>query len=216
MLQKLFVLGRPGSGKTTAHRHIEKYLGERYTSWSIIRYNDYDILQEMFLLEELFPHAHKPKQFAAKEHYSFEVLDFAVLDTALVTLEQRVLGKPLHTNDELVVIEFGRQDYGQALNIFSDPFLQDAYFLFLHAELETCSQRINARITMPPTPDNHFVSEEILRGYYGKQIIPPIITTSRGASIEQHRVKVVNNQGDLHGFNRELEAFIDHILVAAL
>lgn len=211
---KLFILGRPGSGKSTAFRHIEKYLRQKFSNWSIIRYNDFDILQEMCKRETLFPP--KKNKFDAKEPDGFDVLDFTVLDEVLRIIEKSVRARSSKKKEELVVIEFARQDYNQALGLFSDSFLTDSYFLFLDADLPTCVQRVKDRVTFPPTPDNHFVSEKILKGYYGKQVIPPVIQTKKGVCVDRNRTKLVSNRGGLPELNLKIENFIPFIIADSL
>lgn len=207
---KLFILGRPGSGKTTASRYIIEYLRQHFNNWSIVRYNDYDILQELFLREKLFPP--KQKRFEAKELGGFDVLDFTVLDEVLRAIEKTVQANSYKKKEELVIIEFARQDYNQAFHLISDSFLRDSYFLFLDSDVKTCIQRVKDRVTVPPTPDNHFVSENILIGYYGKQLIPHTIKTKKGENVAKDRIKIVSNRGELPKFHLKIENFIEYVM----
>lgn len=67
-------------------------------------------------------------------------------------------------------------------------------------------------MTFPPTPDNHFVSEKILTGYYGRQVIPPVITTKKGECVNKDRIKIVSNCGDLQELRFKIEDFIHYII----
>jgi nucleoside-triphosphatase THEP1 len=87
---KLFILGRPGSGKSTAYRHIKEFIKKRYVGWSTSRYNDYDILYQMFKIEKLGLNVSKQKQFSAREYDGFDVIDFNVLDDSLKLLQKKV------------------------------------------------------------------------------------------------------------------------------
>lgn len=210
---KLFLLGRPGSGKSTAFHHIEKYLGQQFKNWSVVRYNDYDILQAMFLHEKLFPPKNpKKKQFEAKELGGFDAVDFSVLDTALINLEKAVRARYSTKKDEIIIIEFARQDYNQALSLFSPSFLKGSYFLFFNTDVKTSVQRVKNRVTDPPTPDNHFVSENILTGYYGKQFIPTVIKTKNGETVDKSRVKMISNKGTLQSFYLKVESSVRDII----
>src|ERR1700731_1572539 len=109
MAVKVFILGRPGSGKSASYRLIEKIAQEQ--KWTISRFNDYDILQEMFRFEKLFRSSSVPRKFRATEHNGFDVLDFSVLDMALKELEKKVqFNNSQNNNDELITIEFARDD----------------------------------------------------------------------------------------------------------
>jgi len=53
MTVKVFILGRPGSGKSTAARRIAKLV--QHKGWSPVRISDYDILYNMFQREKNSP-----------------------------------------------------------------------------------------------------------------------------------------------------------------
>ena len=212
MSVKLFILGNPGSGKSTAYRQIKDSLEQHFPDWSIVRYNDYQILQIMFLYEKLFCAHHKDKQFSKTEHDGFDVLDFTVLDQALKSLEDQVRQRYNPLNDELIVIEFARDDYKHALKQFSTTFLKDSYFLFIEADIKTCIQRVKGRVTNPPTQDNHFVSEDIMIEYYGKYSVIPNFKSDLHVEIDKKRVKTINSRGSLEAFNVKVEGYIKAIL----
>src|SRR6266567_3963163 len=115
MAIKVFILGRPGSGKSAAYRLIDKVAKDR--GWTTTRFNDYDILQEMFKFEKFFAIAHR--KFRPTEHDGFDVLEFSVLDTALKQLEKKVqINTSRNNTDSITVIEFARDDYAKALTQF--------------------------------------------------------------------------------------------------
>jgi thymidylate kinase len=209
---KLFVLGRPGSGKSTAYHHIAEYINQQYHSWSTIRFHDYEILQTMFQFEELFPNSCKHRQFHATQYGGFDVLDFPVLDTALRELEKQVRHRYDPLREELIVIEFARDDYTKALKQFSPAFLKDAYFLFIKADLKTCVQRVKDRVNNPPTIDNHFVSEDIFTKYYSKLDISLNFKKNLPVSIDRKRIKVINSRGTMQDFNAKVEEYIGAVL----
>src|SRR2546421_8366791 len=128
MALKVFVLGRPGSGKSTATRRILKLVQRK--GLSAIRVNDYEILQSWFKQEKFQP-CNDHKQFRSTAYNGFDVTDFSVLNTALEELEKRVWKYIYSAKNEFILIEFARDDYGKALSFFSKNFLQNAYFLFL-------------------------------------------------------------------------------------
>src|SRR5438094_6435413 len=84
MEKKVFVLGRPGSGKTTAVRRLIELAKER--DWIITRIKDYNILYSMFQAESNLQY----KRFRPTAHEGFDVIDMSVFDTALEKLEKIV------------------------------------------------------------------------------------------------------------------------------
>src|SRR5437764_1080820 len=125
MSVKVFVLGRPGSGKTTAVRRMMELAKER--GWNTRRIKDFEILHSMFLADS------EHKEFLPVAHGGFDVIDFSVLDTALEKLEKVVEEQKSQSSseDDLIIIEFARNDYRKAFKRFNPQFLQDAFFLFV-------------------------------------------------------------------------------------
>ena len=206
MVVKLFILGRPGSGKSSAARIIATIAQCR--GWITFRINDYDILKEMAQADSA------QKNFRHTEHSGFAVRNFSVFDVALRELEKRAQHLPLEQNT-LVIIEFARDDYSKALKWFSSGFLQDAYFLFMHLDLDTCIQRIQKRITYtytdPPISDNHYVSDEIVRGYYqmdNRQYIKDSLKTDYSI---MKLIRIIDNSGSWLELQDNVLRFVDII-----
>ena len=85
MAVKLFVLGLPGSGKSTVCRRIAENITV-YPGWSTFRFNDYHILYEMFQEDA------KGKYFRPiSEHGGFDVVNPIAFDIALQKLEIEVI-----------------------------------------------------------------------------------------------------------------------------
>src|SRR5947209_2565187 len=116
MSMKLFILGRPGSGKSST-AHIIATIAQ-CRRWNTVHINDYDILKEMAQADS----AHK--NFRQIEYGGFDVQNFSVLDVALEELEKKAQHLPLQ-QEALIIIEFARDDYSKALKRFSPGFLQD-------------------------------------------------------------------------------------------
>jgi hypothetical protein len=175
MVIKLFILGRPGSGKSTVARHIIK-LAQR-ESWVATYYCDYNILYNMFQAELHNP-SYIQQHFEPVDHSGFRVIDFSVLDPALHIIQKRAIASLNDCdpyNQRLLVIEFARNDYFQAFSQFDPVFLQDAHFLFLDANVDLCIQRIHNRVAHPDSIDDHFVLDDIITGYYQKDSTPDMI-----------------------------------------
>lgn len=205
MTVKFFVLGLPGSGKSSVARYITAYLENK--DWKSTRFSDHVILQEMFLADT------EHKRFRPADHGGFDALDLDVFDIALQRLEQKVNQHLLSAKqEEIVLVEFARNDYRGAFQQFSHEFLQVAHFLYLNVNTETCKRRILERIANPSSEDDFFVSEYIFNAYYIKgneQSVPQILESDYG--IGKQRVKVIENNGSLDDIVAEINEFVDTI-----
>src|SRR5258708_29146393 len=198
MFIKLFVLGRPGCGKSKTAKHITKFIEPE--GWVTYRFKDYDILEMMFKKDV------SQKRFRPCEQGGFDVLDVSAFDEALNTLGRDIDEYILNIKDNtFIVIEFARDNYEQAFKQFSPAFLQDAHFLLVDTALETCKQRIIERTAHPDTPDDHFISDYALNTYYHGQYLPR-------DTIILERFVMVENQSSWQEFTEKINTFIKNIL----
>jgi gluconate kinase len=160
MSVKVFVLGRSGSGKSTVACRIIELAQRR--SYQARRMKDYHLLYKMYQEDTT------GDNFQPAAHGGFHVKNYAVFDKALEELEEDVTRKISEDPDDIVTIEFARGSYNDAFRKFSPDFIQNAYFFFVDAGVETCIERIGKRVTDPPTSDHHYVPEEIMRKYFDK------------------------------------------------
>jgi adenylate kinase family enzyme len=205
MALKLFLLGLPGSGKSTVARKIK----EKYANLSIQHVSDYDILYTMFQEDK----KSKGGKFIPTKYGGFDVLDFSILDLALRKMERGVV-EFIHPTKkvELIMIEFARNDSSHAFRQFSSDFLQGAYVLFLRADTDICKQRIRERADHPSTEEDYFVSDYIFNVYYnnvGSNDLPSDFAAEHG--IDECKIKSIVNNGAYHDILEEVEQFIDFI-----
>ncbi|ERR1019366_3327602 len=202
MSAKVFVLGRPGSGKSTAARRVKQLLTQK--GWVARHINDYEILRSMFLADT------QGARFRATEHNGFDAIDLTVMDIALQAVEAQV--DLCLSSVDLVTIEFARNDYREALQQFTSSFLKDAYFLFLDADLETCLRRVHERVTRSRSIDDHpSFSDAIFRSYYQKENGTYMVSCLQREFAIQQQVRVINNTGSLDDFMWCIEQFADEI-----
>jgi adenylate kinase family enzyme len=208
MAVKVFILGRPGSGKSVAARRIAKLLQHR--GWSTTRITDYDLLYDLFQREK-FQSNNGYKKFCPTDYEGFDVVDFSILDAILQEIEKKARKyiEFVSYTQRVILIEFARDEYLRALTLLSDEFLRDAYFLFLDASIDTCIERIHKRVTIPPTKDNHFVSDEIIKTYYYKDY-DPFMTSNLSTifGIDDRRIWIIDNTGSWKSCVDKINAFV--------
>ena len=168
MFLKVFILGRPGSGKSSVAQFIQKLVSNR--GWSAQHVYDYPLLQALFLREITDNVPESQRKFSPRGPEGlkgFDVIDYQMVDTVLYQMADkvRVLEQVSSGDKELLLIEFARDSYENALRIFGNESLQDAYLLYMNLDLETCIERLERRLG-DGSKFSHFVSNEIMRRYY--------------------------------------------------
>ena len=209
MALKWFVIGRPGSGKTTSARYIIQLAKNK--GLSAIHMNDYEILKQMFR-DDI-----EQKKFRPTEHEGFDVLDFSVMQTALQELERSV--ESYISSMDLITIEFARDDYDAALKQFHPDFLRkDACFLYLDADIEICLQRIHERITCCSSVDDHpSLSDNSFRSHYQKDNRSYITSNLKNDyAIDEQRIMVIDNIGSYVELINKLNQFVETIPLPTL
>jgi hypothetical protein len=209
MLVIVFMLGRPGSGKSTGAHHLTEVAWEH--GLSAIRIGDYRILQRWFKQDR------QHKRFTSAAHGGFDVTDFSVLDEALQALkreiEQRIRRITTGHEDQVIIIEFARNNYCEALRFFGPKILAQAHFVYVEADVSTCIEHIQKRALLHETPDDHFVSENIMKTYYAEDDEAMIPASLWGNfRISSDRIHLVKNTGSPLQFTRAIEPIIVDII----
>jgi dephospho-CoA kinase len=202
MFMIVFLLGRPGSGKSSVAQLIEMFAGDR--GWLTHYTNDYEHLQKMFLQEkaECTPLERRNFRLTGPEECNgFDVINFSVLGKVLEKMRREVEEVESESSEEdniLFLIEFARDSYHNALQLFGSNLLQDADLLYLDVDLESCIERNHRR-------SDHFISDEIMRTYYCND------DWSRVMYNLQHNYdnSVICNTGTLQDLKQEVEEWVN-------
>ena len=218
MVTKVFFLGRPGTGKSTAAHEMRQLAEGR--GWVTQHIFDYRFLQDMFLREKKELTPDQEKKFlpqGPEECNGFDVRDFSVLDTVLEKMaeEVRQVEQRNSEKNELILLEFARDNYTRALFLFGPDFLQDALLVYLKVDFDTCIDRIHQRVECDCHPDsyNHFVSDDIMRSYYRKDDWSEVIFNLKhtwGISVKAWEV---DNTCDCQALKEQIEQLVDTELI---
>ena len=214
---KLFILGCPGCGKSHATRYVEKHLKMYFEKHVIVRrgwsycVNDYTFLKQLFVFDQ-FIGEETQRRFKPTDYGGFEVLDPRVLDEALNSVRKIAIVSCKHSSYDLVIIEFARPNYSKALQIFGDNFLQDAYFLFIDADLNACFERIQNRAANPQTLDDTFVSESTINLLYSEDNrLYMSVGLATDYELQQRQVRCIDNMISIEDFEAQLSEFFQFI-----
>ena len=191
----VFILGLPGSGKSTAAHMIEEYVPKYYQGWSVLHINDYNILKSMCYEE----HDERLRQIS---NGAFDVVNPTAFNSALKRLKyviQEVMEVASGSN-QLIAVEFSRNNYIFALEEFFIEFLSDANFIFIKAPFSECKTRIERRVKKRNrTEDDNYVSEFIFEKYYKEdqqdyhESVRRMLTEKYG--IPDSRVQIIEDCG---------------------
>jgi adenylate kinase family enzyme len=175
MVVKIFILGRPGSGKSTIARLLKAVA--QSSGWDTRHMYDYKHLHDMFQqeIDDNLPEEERSfRQKGPQACQGFDVREgkFKVLDTVLKQMAEEVREEEQSQSgaNKLLLIEFARKEYTRALDIFGYEALQGAHLLYVKLDLENCIRRVHQRAieNRSRSEYDHFVSEDIMRGYYSR------------------------------------------------
>lgn len=214
---KLFILGRPGGGKSHATRYVEKHIKIFFEKYVIVRrgwffcINDYTFLKQLFVFDQ-YVREETQRRFKATDYGGFEVLDPRIFDEALNSVRKVAIVSCKYSNYDLVIIEFARPNYRKALQVFGEKFLQDAYFLFIDADLAACFERIQNRAANPQNLDDTFVSEKTLDLLYREDNrLYMSVGLATDFRLQQRQIRCIDNMTSIEDFEAQLSEFFQFI-----
>jgi chloramphenicol 3-O-phosphotransferase len=197
----VFLWGCPGSGKSLAARYIKTLLD---STWQAEHITDYSFLLDMFKAELKSGISEDKRKFRHSAYGGFDVVDFSVLDTALEMVNAEVC-RQLGDQRKLILVEFARNSYSDTQQIFKEIY-GDAHFLYFEAKIETCIQRVQTRAQRRETLNDNFVSEKIMREYYGADY------SNDWFEGKNDKVEIIQNDGTWEGFGDKIQRFLKNLL----
>ena len=215
----LFVFGLPGSGKSAAARHIKSFA--RQKRFRPRRFRDYPILYKMFQDDQKANYENKRFRSTQDLGYDgFDVLDITVFNEAIQKLHHNIMKRKefADKSTELLIIEFSRVDYCEALTFFTSLRLHSAHFLFIHSDIPTCKVRIKARADHPQTLDDSYVSDYAFEAYYlrdHQQYVTGVaLQLNQWFGVPREHIQVIHNGPDISvkQFYQAVESFANDLL----
>jgi hypothetical protein len=192
----IFLLGRPGCGKSALYRELERGLLQSGRARTCQRVDDFPKLWAWIEADYLRESEGKERLFTAvTEDGHFDISDYDFLERVLNEILGEVSADVLEIDrpDHVVVIEFARHSYLEALEHFDRSILDSCLIVYMQVSFETCWERNVARhqAAVAQGGDDHLVPRESMERYYlhddRDQLIQ--VMTDRGIPVE-----VVDNE----------------------
>ncbi|MBU4561738.1 hypothetical protein L6386_05440 [bacterium] len=175
----IFLLGRPGCGKSVIYEMLTERLKRRKVAKEFIRIDDFPILKELFDKDVHFKR-HRRKAGG------FEVTDWSIVDEVLKIVNDRII--KLEKKNRIIFIEFARNNYLQALKNFTPEVLEKSLILYIFAPYQVCYERNIKRFQEKEGEDldSHIVPPDLMESYYKEDDFEELLLESeerlKGAS----------------------------------
>ncbi|MEW6040746.1 MAG: AAA family ATPase [Elusimicrobiota bacterium] len=157
MKQWIFLLGRPGCGKSVVYRIASEKLQQKGIKTQ--RVDDFLTLKKIFDADTEF------KKHIRKDG-GFAVTDWSVLDEALVMLNNEL--KKMKKPDTVIFVEFARDNYEKAMKNFDSEILSESLIFYVYCTYEECYRRNIDRFEKAKKSghDDHIVPLHLMETYY--------------------------------------------------
>ncbi len=199
MFSYVFLLGRPGSGKSAICRLLSERLRAEGLAEEVMRIDDFPVLQELLDRDTEF-----------KRHYrkegGFVVTDFAILDDVLKEINRKL--KELERPGKMIFVEFARDRYIKALKNFDREVLGRSLLLYIYCPYDVCVQRNVRRFreARSKTLDDHIAPSDIMERYYKYDDYEELYLKSEAGLKRQAPAPLVVVRNDVDGLERLRQA----------
>jgi len=175
MVKYIFILGRPGCGKSFIFEILNKRFKSQGIAEKLEKIDDFPVLKELLNKDtELKKHITKDGGFA--------VMDQSVLNKALQIINKRL--PKITSPQKIIFIEFARNNYKEALNNFSSEILKNSVILYIKTSLETCLKRNKERFKKGMKADDHIVPPRVMESYYKTDDIEESLLKNKKSELE--------------------------------
>lgn len=151
-MPNVFLIGRPGCGKSAVFRIIEQELRARGFKGELERIDDFPLLKHIFDTDVEYKR-HRPAPGGG-----VKVTDGTVWDDLAKGLSDQAL--KLQSPDRLLFIEFSRDDYRRAFKNFDPKLICRSLIVYIDCPWDVCWERNVRRAKLEKGLDAHLVSKE--------------------------------------------------------
>lgn len=194
MFSFIFLLGRPGCGKSIAYQMLSERLRKEKLASEVMRIDDFPVLKEIVDEDKEF------KRHLRKEG-GFEVTDLSMLDDVLKRINGQL--KKLKKPSKVIFTEFSRDSYAHAMKNFDGDVLDQSLILYIYAPFDVCLERNVRRFREGPKGlDDHIVPSEMMHKYYRKDDYEELFLKSEDELKNQAPAKIIAIKNDMESLEK--------------
>ncbi|MEW6040079.1 MAG: hypothetical protein AB1633_00980 [Elusimicrobiota bacterium] len=159
----MFLLGRPGCGKSEVYRWTTEHLKKEKIVNDFLRVDDFPKLWNIFMEDEK---SGKWEHCQKTPDGGYLVTDDGVWDRILREVNEDLL--KLNVSNKAVFVEFSRNNYVHSMKNFSKSVLDNSIIVYIDCSFETCWARNVRRHekAIAAGTDDHLVSREEMEKTY--------------------------------------------------
>jgi len=190
----VFLLGRPGCGKSAIYRELEAQLFERGQARTFERVDDSPKVWARIEQDESREKAGQQRLHTRRTKAGDIVLaSYDVFGEILEEVNDDVL--QIDTPDHIIFLEFARGNYVEAIQIFDERILRRAIVIYVDVDFDICWERNLARYeaTIAQGGDDHLTPRHEMETWYRHDDRDTLVRYLQDEGIP---VVVVNNEAD--------------------
>jgi adenylate kinase family enzyme len=198
----LFLLGRPGCGKSALYHELEKQILASGQAQTVERVDDFPKVWARMHGDDALEQEGKERIYTQRSaDGAYLITDESFFDDILKEVSADVLA--IDKPDHLIFLEFARPNYVAAIQNFDERILRRCLAIYMDVSFDICWARNVARheAEMTQDGDDHFVYRETMEEIYLNDDRDAFVRDMKDRNIP---VFVVNNEADGEEHLREL------------
>ena len=194
MFSFIFLLGRPGCGKSVIYNMLTERLRKEKLAREVMRIDDFPVLKDIVDEDKEF------KRHLRKEG-GFEVTDLSMLDDVLKRINDQL--KKLEKPGRVIFVEFSRDCYAHAMKNFDREVLDRSLILYIYAPFDVCLERNVRRFREKQKGlDDHIVPSDMMHKYYRNDDYEELFLKSEDELEKHASAKIIVIKNDMESLEK--------------